>query len=201
MGSEAAGAEERMLTTFVFRKLAEDRKNTSILDAYWERVRAKSAADQAQDRSSVETPLGSPSVSFLPPRSKRGHNRNRSASDGTALLPPGHKLSPYHPAWSLTTLLDTFGPLIFPIHRAALLRKRILISCHAPVHEVCNFGKYIRRGRVRMAVLTMIRRSLRHLDPFQHSPFRHGPPLASRVDRASPPALHHRRARHPVPGR
>lgn len=62
-------------------------------------------------------------------------------SDGAALLAaPGHKLSPYHPAWSLTRLLDTFGPLIFPIQRAALLRKRILISCHAPVHEMCNFG-------------------------------------------------------------
>ncbi len=71
----------------------------------------------------------------------RGHRRKRSASDGAALVPPGHRLSPYHPAWSLTKLLDTFGPLIFPIHRAALLRKRILISTHTPVHEVCNFGR------------------------------------------------------------
>lgn len=38
-------------------------------------------------------------------------------------------------------MLDKFGPLIFPIHRAALLRKRILISCHAPVHETCDFGR------------------------------------------------------------
>ena len=62
--------------------------------------------------------------------------------DGAALMAPGHRLSPYHPAWSLTHLLDTFGPLIFPIQRAALLRQRILISCHAPVHEICNFGQY-----------------------------------------------------------
>ncbi len=74
--------------------------------------------------------------------SRSQHTRNRSASDGTALLlPPGHRLSPHHPAWSLTSLLETFGPLIFPIYRAALLRKRILISTHAPVREVNNFGR------------------------------------------------------------
>ncbi len=37
-------------------------------------------------------------------------------------------------------MLDTFGPLVFPIYRAALLRKRILISCHAPVRQMCDFG-------------------------------------------------------------
>jgi hypothetical protein len=56
------------------------------------------------------------------------------------LLPPGQTLSPHHPAWSLPHLLEAFGPLIFPIHRAALLRKRILITAHAPVQEPCNFG-------------------------------------------------------------
>lgn len=75
------------------------------------------------------------------PFGRKGHARNRSASDGTSVVPAGHRLSPYHPAWSLTSLLDKFGPLIFPIHRAALLRKRILISCHAPVHEICDFGE------------------------------------------------------------
>jgi hypothetical protein len=73
------------------------------------------------------------------PSKAKGHNRNRSASDGTALLPPGHNLSTYHPAWSLIPLLDTLGPLIFPIYRAALLRRRILIAGHAPVQETCDF--------------------------------------------------------------
>jgi len=76
------------------------------------------------------------------PPSGKGHSRKRSASDGAALIPPGHRLSPFHPAWSLTKLLDTFGPLVFPIHRYAMLRKRILISTHAPVHETCNFGAF-----------------------------------------------------------
>ncbi|KAK1980447.1 hypothetical protein LZ30DRAFT_128657 [Colletotrichum cereale] len=117
-------------------KLAEDRKNTSILDEYWEKNKAKGGADQ--ERPAMESPSISFSAQATQPK-KTHHSRNRSASDGASLLPSGHRLSPYHPAWSLTTLLDTFGPLIYPIHRAALLRKRILISCHAPVREICNF--------------------------------------------------------------
>jgi len=88
---------------------------------------------------------------FKPLRAKTGkpkHGRNRSASDGTALLPPGHNLSAYHPAWSLPAMLDAFGPLIFPIQRAALLRKRILITTHAPVEEACNFGGHIQVYKV-----------------------------------------------------
>lgn len=126
--------------TFFSRRLAEDKKDVAVLEQYWEKNKGKE--DPAQETRGSDTPLSSPSVSFQSlPRPQKGHTRNRSASDGTVLLPPGHRLSPYHPAWSLTNLLDTFGPLIFPIHRAALLRKRILISCSAPVHEVCNFGK------------------------------------------------------------
>ncbi|KAM0562056.1 hypothetical protein ACHAPJ_002500 [Fusarium lateritium] len=117
-------------------KLAEDRKNTSILDDYWVANREKPG--NGNRRLSGETPVSSPALNSQPfPR--KTHSRNRSASDGASLIPPGNKLSPYHPAWSLTSLLDKFGPLIFPIHRAALLRKRILISCHAPVHEICDF--------------------------------------------------------------
>lgn len=112
---------------------------THLLQQYWEKNKAR---DTTAAQPLRETPLSSPTVSFQSsrPSAGKGHTRNRSASDGAALIPPGHRLSPFHPAWSLTVLLDTFGPLIFPIHRAALLRKRILISTHAPVHEACNFG-------------------------------------------------------------
>ena len=131
----------------VAAKLAADRKQTHLLDDYWAKngMRETTAPQPLKD-----TPLESPLLSFKPSRLGPGksHARNRSASDGTALIPPGHRLSPFHPAWSLTALLDTFGPLIFPIHRAALLRKRILISCHAPVHEICNFGTHRRTGTV-----------------------------------------------------
>lgn len=119
-------------------KLALDSKQTGMLEAYWDLH--KSGADPEPGPSGGNTPIASPVVVSHPSRRTKGHSRNRSSSDGVAMFPPGHTLSEYHPARSLTSLLDTFGPLVFPLHRAALLRKRILISCHAPVHEMCNFG-------------------------------------------------------------
>jgi hypothetical protein len=118
--------------------LAKDRTATAALERYWDQHKPKGAISFPS--IAVETPIASPGFSMFqqPPRI-RGHVRQRSASDGNAPTPQGHKLSPYHPAWSLMNLLDTFGPLIFPIHRAALLRQRILISCHVPVRETCNF--------------------------------------------------------------
>jgi hypothetical protein len=123
-------------------KLAADRKQTQMLVEYWEKCGTRDTSGQTP-APITDSPLNSPALSFVkhrPSPKADGHARNRSASEGAALLPPGHRLSPFHPAWSLNTLLDTFGPLIFPIQRAALLRKRILISTHAPVHEACNFG-------------------------------------------------------------
>ncbi|KAI5924876.1 hypothetical protein F4810DRAFT_661786 [Camillea tinctor] len=119
--------------------LATNSKEIGVLEKYWEANQARDDVPGQDQTASKEAP-NSPSVSFhAPPKPPRGHARNRSASDGAALIPPGHRLSPFHPAWSLTKLLDTFGPLIFPIHRAALLRRRILIAGHAPVQEACNF--------------------------------------------------------------
>lgn len=125
--------------------LAKDRKDTGGLEKYWEANKLHKEERARSPAKAGETPTTTPAVTFSePPNSqtgRKGHTRNRSASDGGSLAPAQHKLSPYHPAWSLTSLLDKFGPLIFPIQRAALLRKRILISTHAPVHEVCDFGK------------------------------------------------------------
>jgi hypothetical protein len=124
-------------------KLAISVKETSLLERYWEKNQAREESTQKEAAASRES-LELTAVTFQEqpkPSRKQSSARNRSASDGAGLPPLGHKLSPFHPAWSLTALLDTFGPLIFPIHRAALLRKRILISCHAPVQEICNFGE------------------------------------------------------------
>ena len=67
--------------------------------------------------------------------------RDRAVSTGSALALPGQSLSNHHPALSLPTLLDTFGPLIFPLYKAALLRKRILLVGQAPVELSCDFGE------------------------------------------------------------
>jgi hypothetical protein len=120
-------------------KLAVNSKDISILEEYWKHNQARDSTDD-EDTSPKDDHV-SPTATMQTPKLSRNHTRNRSASDGAALMLPGHRLSPFHPAWSLTKLLDTFGPLIFPIHRAALLRKRILISGHAPVEQACNFGK------------------------------------------------------------
>lgn len=125
-------------------RLASDREQTQLLQEYWDKCGARDSGRQFDHIAISDSPLASPALSFAKIRPNQWggeHARNRSVSEGAALMPPGHRLSPFHPAWSLAKLLDTFGPLIFPIHRAALLRKRILISAHAPVHEVCNFGK------------------------------------------------------------
>ncbi|KAG6260041.1 hypothetical protein E4U49_005344 [Claviceps purpurea] len=112
-------------------QLAKDRNRIDILERYWDTNKAGHGEDDG-----TQNPAHFPDT---PPQEPTRHGRRRSASDGIALIPHEHNLSPYHPAWSLVNLLDKFGPLIFPIQRAALLRKRILISCHAPVHEVCDF--------------------------------------------------------------
>jgi len=116
----------------------EERK---VLEAYWESHKADESGKSNKSDISLDSPS---STRFQPIRQQPGwvkeHGRNRSASDGTVLLQPGHVLASYHPAWSLSALLDLFGPLIFPVHRAALLRRRILISGHAPVHQTCDFG-------------------------------------------------------------
>ncbi|KAI1427003.1 hypothetical protein F5Y12DRAFT_712615 [Xylaria sp. FL1777] len=118
------------------RKLAVNSKDISVLEEYWEKNQARDSTDD--DAAPGDDPA-SPTATSKTSKTPRGSTRSRSASDGTALMLPGHRLSPFHPAWSLTKLIDTFGPLIFPIHRAALLRKRILISGHAPVEQACNF--------------------------------------------------------------
>lgn len=131
-------------------QLADDAKQTQLLEEYWEKHQARdeqNAADTTAKEPAASAPTTTTTTTTTtqsqpqPRTPKRAHLRSRSASDGAALLQPEHKLSNFHPAWSLKKLLDTFGPLIFPIHRAALLRKRILISCHAPVQEINNFGK------------------------------------------------------------
>ncbi|KAK9448546.1 uncharacterized protein V1518DRAFT_417531 [Limtongia smithiae] len=44
-----------------------------------------------------------------------------------------------HPAYSLPSFLDTFGPLVFKVWKAALTRQRILIVGDIPIEQGCNF--------------------------------------------------------------
>lgn len=63
----------------------------------------------------------------------------------TAFISSHHALTPHHPALTLLRSIKLFGPLIFPLYRAALLRKRILVVTETPVEFSCNLGRETRR--------------------------------------------------------
>ncbi|KAL9637380.1 MAG: hypothetical protein Q9164_002225 [Protoblastenia rupestris] len=120
--------------------LSKDPEDTQPLEDFW-------TAHQLQDPGSQEEgpALDSPSevkARRKPPQpSPNGHvrKRNRAVSTTSALALAGHSLSLHHPVRALPTFLETFGPLIFPLYKAALLRKRILLMGHAPVELACHF--------------------------------------------------------------
>ncbi|KAI9889316.1 MAG: hypothetical protein M1814_005559 [Vezdaea aestivalis] len=121
------------------RDLLPDIKNTKAVEEYWEANRAPE-----DDDSHADSPIDSPSsLRFKPIRdNQNGSNntsRKRAASDAGTTIIPGHHLSPHHPALSLPKFFDCFGPLIFPVYRAALLRKRILLITQTPVELACNY--------------------------------------------------------------
>ncbi|KAF3481232.1 uncharacterized protein GIQ15_03991 [Arthroderma uncinatum] len=116
-------------------QLAADPDNTQPLTEYWDKFQLRD--DEAS--SPPDSPLDSMSHSKTGPApiasTKR---RQRALSDATALI-SNHTLPSYHPALTLPDFLDTFGPLIFPLYRAAILRKRIVFLGDAPVEMSCNF--------------------------------------------------------------
>jgi len=65
-----------------------------------------------------------------------GLKRKRRPSDASGILKPD--VSAKHPALHMPALLDSFGPLLFPLYRAALLRKRILLLGSPPVQRSCD---------------------------------------------------------------
>ncbi|KAF8439533.1 hypothetical protein BGX38DRAFT_872899 [Terfezia claveryi] len=128
------------------KSFSEDTTQHQILSVYYAAHRAPSPAI-----SPPLSPVDSPSsLRYRPAPSRayksspameavRPHARTRSISDSTLLPTPTTLLSPHHPILSLVEFLDTFGPLVFPLYRAALARKRILLITQAPVETACNF--------------------------------------------------------------
>ncbi|KAL9013301.1 MAG: hypothetical protein Q9173_001992 [Seirophora scorigena] len=122
-------------------ELVKDPSNTDALEGYWQEHQ-----DHEGDSAARPT-LGEGSPSVMRENRRRSisspngqpRTRNRAVSSASALASPGQTLSAHHPALSLSTFLDTFGPLVFPLYKAALLRKRILLVGQAPVEAACNF--------------------------------------------------------------
>ena len=116
-------------------------KDMQPLEEYWTEHRVHEP-DTEGDAVILDSPSVDRAKRIQPQLSPNGltRKRNRAVSTASALAPRGQSLLPHHPATSLPTFLDTFGPLIFPLYKAALLRKRILLVGHAPVELACNFG-------------------------------------------------------------
>ena len=143
---EYCGMGEKWTLTRDNRRLSEKTEDRTPLEEYWQQYRV-------QDESKEPSRGGSPAVSPTAPKSKREtndtaspngaadpHHRITSTASGL-LLNPLVSHSSDHPALAIPAFLDTFGPLAFPLYRAALLRKRILFVGNAPVEQACNFSK------------------------------------------------------------
>lgn len=133
------------------------------LDNYYEMYRASD--ELMEQHLNIKHTIPSPditrSVSFQTKSPGRiQHMRHRSISDATALFAPGQQLSPHHPALSLPDFVLTFGPLIFPLHRAALMRKRILLVSEAPVEKACNFGRTIAADLISFNIMLTCEQSM-----------------------------------------
>lgn len=111
--------------------------DTQVLVDYWDSFQLPDDEDISHPESPLDTAA---SLRERHITEASNFRRSRALSDATALMTSKQVLAPYHPALSLPSLIDTFGPLTFPLYRAALLRKRILFVGDAPMEEPCNFG-------------------------------------------------------------
>jgi hypothetical protein len=122
----------------LFRQQIRDIENTERLEDYWEKHRLHDG--ETLREPVADSPLGY-KASFSNNRPD-GLRLSRTVTDAAALTSAPHMLSSHHPALSLIQFTKSFGPLLFPLYRAALLRKRILLVGEAPVHQTCDFGEH-----------------------------------------------------------
>ncbi len=128
LGTKFGGCRRSRLTAG--RAQIDDLKNTTALEEYWDKHKLTPSDKEAQPSVEVNG------------RQTNGYRKSRSMSTATTFIPPHHSLMPHHPAITLLDALKDFGPLIFPLYRASLLRKRILIVTDTPVESSCNFGAH-----------------------------------------------------------
>ena len=99
---------------------------TRKLEEFWE-----------QHRQSSSPKLSSPSDSR--PNDDQDSTSHRRRRRGLSESVPFSEAPTTHPANSISLLLDTLGPLVFPLYRQALLRRRILILRKPPLQPLCDF--------------------------------------------------------------
>ena len=111
--------------------LADDMHVVTPLEEFW------------QEHSSASDPTGEPSFEA---QDSKGHSRARAISTVSVVATNDESLPEYHPARSILTYINVFGPLVFRLQQAALLRKRILFVGSAPVRLACEFGGFCRNA-------------------------------------------------------
>lgn len=127
------------------REFAKNVSNYDALEQFW-KIRRADDVEETDGATFTGTPAESTS-SLRNRRSpsrrsvmsyRRQQNRSRSNSE----LMPTIRFRPllqHDPLRSLVGLIDSLGPLIFPVYRAALARKRILIFGEPPVERMCHY--------------------------------------------------------------
>lgn len=118
--------------------LVRDTTKTEPLEQYW----TAHSAERNDATPEAESSEASPTVARPPPsvvRKNKTYARSRGLSNVTAFHPAHETLDVAHPALSIIKYIDTFGPLVFPLLRLALLRKRILFVTPPPVRLACEF--------------------------------------------------------------
>ncbi|KAF2828265.1 hypothetical protein CC86DRAFT_348358 [Ophiobolus disseminans] len=102
--------------------LADDAEAVTPLEEFWEEQTSHTKSHgEASDEDSKE------------------HSRARAISTVSAVTKDDERLPAYHPALSILRYIDVFGPLVFRLQQAALLRKRILFVGTPPVRLMCDF--------------------------------------------------------------
>ena len=96
-----------------------DNEAEKQLETYWNQFSVGSSNHQDEDGDEVQ---------------KRAQRR-RGLSESL----PHSNVPNMHPANSMFSLIETLGPLIYPIYRHALLRKRILLISKPPLHRLCDY--------------------------------------------------------------
>ncbi|KIX07761.1 uncharacterized protein Z518_02415 [Rhinocladiella mackenziei CBS 650.93] len=136
-------------------RYALNMEDTSALEEYWGKYKPRPG-----DRP-VQTPYDS--AEQFSSQQVNGYRKARTMSTATTFISSLHALTPHHPALTLLDSINLFGPLIFPLYRAALLRKRILVVTDTPVEFSCNLVYNI-------SILSSISQALSPLLPADSTP-------------------------------
>ncbi|KAI9725879.1 MAG: hypothetical protein M1828_002508 [Chrysothrix sp. TS-e1954] len=119
----------------IARRMQRDPSATHILDSYWTEHNEHSS----RATSNVIDDLDPNKQPSRPVRKRQAaSDHEASYSSGSIAMKPTDNTSA-NPAHSTRDLLLEFGPLLFPLFRAILLRQRVLLIQHPPLRKACEF--------------------------------------------------------------